>query len=286
MIKQKIVIKENPVQQKLLKYGTSGPTVEEARANMLAAKEETTTTRGGTKVPSFISGSKPARKGAQPQAQPQAQPAPNLSDFIDEGSPAVAARQPVAQPTQAKPARVAQPARIALDSWDTFYATRGLTQADVAKLDAKAQETIVDAVQVVQIQFFMNANPGFVLNLTTWTPIEDFLKKYDAPITQRNIEYACQGLNISLAPAPVVSSPAPAPPVVREPAESRKRTSYSSSIRPGQSSAASLEAEQSEGRQPVETEEQRAKRLSQTKEGLDQLRREAIPSLANARSRR
>jgi hypothetical protein len=44
------------VSKKLLKFTPGGPSVEEARAAMLAAREPATTTRLGTKVPTFIQG--------------------------------------------------------------------------------------------------------------------------------------------------------------------------------------------------------------------------------------
>ncbi len=118
------------VAKKMLKFGIAGDDVENARQAMLEAKEPFVSKISGQVIQPKFMGKGPAKTARQ--AQVPAQPAqPDLSDFIEEGSPVVAA-QPVAQ-APAKP--VAQQARVALDSWDTFYATRGLAQADVAKLE-------------------------------------------------------------------------------------------------------------------------------------------------------
>lgn len=61
------------VRDRLLKFKQAGPSVEEARAEMLAAKEAATTTGRGTKVPEFI---KQASERGQGGNTPTAQPTP------------------------------------------------------------------------------------------------------------------------------------------------------------------------------------------------------------------
>jgi hypothetical protein len=190
--------------------------------------------------------------------------------------------------------RVIKSQRISsLDSWDTFYATRNLTQIEVNTMDAKTREIAVDGIQVIHIQQFMNEHPGY-LNQQTWQPIENFLKRQNASFTKRNIEYACQELGINFegrvaAPAAPEAAATPvATPAARAPTPApRKRASYSSSLVPGSSSAAGGGPLHDGERQPAqETEAQRAKRLASTPEGLAQLRGEAILSLSQARPRR
>ena len=62
MINRDIPPTSGEVRDKLLRFKEAGPTVEEARAAMLASKEEATTIGGGTRVPSFIS-AESQRKG-------------------------------------------------------------------------------------------------------------------------------------------------------------------------------------------------------------------------------
>jgi|SRR5579859_1099736 len=55
-----IPVVSTDVRDKMLTFKPGGPSVEEARKAMLAAKEPVTTTKGGTRIPSFIKGDGPA----------------------------------------------------------------------------------------------------------------------------------------------------------------------------------------------------------------------------------
>lgn len=86
--RQQVVVKSNPVQEKMLKFGPAGDEVARAKQAMIEAAETATTTRGGTKVPAYIA----KAAGLESTAAPA--PSFQLPDFAQDENPARQAQQP------------------------------------------------------------------------------------------------------------------------------------------------------------------------------------------------